>query len=95
MIEYSMMLRRYAGSSRPDVCVFRDEDREKAVREMGRYVDKYGFSVQDHDGRYTIADVTLLAKEPVAGAPVISETPYICIYDENGRRRPERQIGGA
>ncbi|MEG1459724.1 MAG: hypothetical protein RSJ40_10515 [Acetivibrio sp.] len=29
--------------SRPDVCVFYDEDREKAIKEMGKYVEKHGF----------------------------------------------------
>ena len=87
MIEYSVMLRRYAGSSRPDVCVFRDEDREKALRVMEKYVRENGCAVQDKDGRYTISTVSLLEKESIAGAPVISETPYHELFYYDGRRR--------
>jgi hypothetical protein len=76
MIEYSVMLKRFAGSSRPDVCIFRDEDRGKALAEMRKYVRKNGFTVHDSDGTFTIRTVSLVEKEPVAGAPVISEKAY-------------------
>jgi len=82
MVEYHVMLRRFKGSSRPDVCVFRDEDRKKAIREMARYVRENGFSVQDKDGRYTISTVTLLEKEPIAEAPVISELTWHELYEK-------------
>ena len=64
MIEYSVMLERHKGSSRPDVCVFSDYDRETAIAEMGAYCTKNGFTVYDHDGRFTVADIVLVAREP-------------------------------
>lgn len=89
MIEYSVILKRYKGSSRPDVCIFRDEDREKAIKAMRDYDRKNGFSVCDSDGRYTIADIVLEEKEPIAGSPVISEKSYIELFDVYGNRRKE------
>ena len=46
MIEYSVMLERHKGSSRPDVCVFSDYDRETAIAEMGAYCTKNGFTIK-------------------------------------------------
>lgn len=82
MVEYSVILRRHKGSTRPDVCVFRDEDRNKALREMQKYSQKNGFSVHDKDGWFTIADIVLEEKEPIAGAPVISVTPYRELFND-------------
>ena len=67
MIEYSVMLERHKGSSRPDVCIFSDYDRETAIAEMGAYCKKNGFTVKDHDGQFTIADIVLVEKEPIVG----------------------------
>ena len=89
MIEYSVILKRHPGSSRPDVCIFRDEDREKAIAEMLKYARTEGFSVQDKDGRYTISTIELVAREPIYGAPVISRQAYHEIFDHLGRRRDE------
>ena len=76
MVQYSVILKRYDGSARPDVVIFQDEDRDKALKEMRKYRQRNGYSVQDKDGWFTIADIVLVEKEPIAGAPVISETPY-------------------
>ena len=81
MIEYHVMLRRHKGSARPDVCVFRDSDRKTALREMRKYYRENGFTVHDRDGRFTIADITLVEREPIVGAPVISETPYYKLFN--------------
>lgn len=89
MIEYEVILKRGPRSSRPDVCIFRDEDREKAINEMLKYTNKYGFTVLDKDGRYTIANVELVEREPIVGAPVISRKSWIEIFDETGARRKE------
>ena len=51
MVQYSVILKRYEGSSRPDVVVFWDEDREKAISEMRKYVKENGFSVYDQERR--------------------------------------------
>lgn len=82
MVEYSVILKRYKGSTRPDVCVFRDEDRDKALKEMRKYCQRNGFSVHDKDGWFTIADIVLVEKEPIAGAPVISETLYRKLFKD-------------
>ena len=89
MVEYSVMLERHKGSSRPDVCIYSDYDREAALREMRKYVVKNGFTVYDHDGRFTVADVVLVEKEPIVGAPILSETPYIKLFDIYDNRRKE------
>lgn len=89
MVQYSVILKRYEGSSRPDVVVFRDEDREKAISEMRKYVKENGFSVYDHDGRFTIKTVVLEEKEPIAGAPVLSSIPYYKLFDHLDNRLPE------
>lgn len=82
MIEYSVVLKRHKGSNRPDVIVFRDEDRAKAVKEMQKYCKENGFSVKDRDGRFTIADIVLVERETIVGAPIISETPYVELFGE-------------
>lgn len=82
MVEYSVILKRHKGSARPNVCIFRDEDRNKALKEMRRYCKQNGFSVHDRDGWFTIADIVLEEKEPIAGAPIISETPYRALFED-------------
>ena len=89
MKTYYVVLKRHKGSSRPDVIVFYDEDRETAIAEMDKYVRKNGFTVFDADGRFTIATVALVEKEPISGSPVISEMLYHEIFDHLGNRRPE------
>lgn len=86
MIEFSVVLKRHEGSSRSDVIIFRDEDREKAISEMKKYVKENGFTVRDRDGRYTISTVALVEKEPIAGSPVLSITPYHKLFDNFGNR---------
>lgn len=89
MVEYSVILKRFPGSTRPDVCIFRDEDREAAIREMSNYVKKNGFSIHDQDGHFTIASVHLVEKEPIAGAPILSDIPYHQLFDWSGERKKE------
>lgn len=79
MIEYHVMLKR--GTSRPDVCIFRDEDRKLALLEMQKYCKRNGFSIHDKDGWFTIRDIVLVEKEPIAGSPVISEKSYHELFD--------------
>ncbi len=86
MIQYSVVLKRYEGTSRSDVIVYRDEDREKAISEMQKYVKTNGFTVHDKDGTFTIKTITLVAKEPIAGSPILSEIPYHKLFDHLGNR---------
>ena len=87
MVEYSVMLKRHRGSSRPDVCIFRDENRDVAIREMAKYVKENGFRIHDRDGWFTVVDVVLVEKEPIVGSPVISATSYCELFDAYGNRR--------
>lgn len=87
MVEYSVMLKRYPGSSRPDACIYQDEDRDKAIEEMRRYCKRYGFTVEDRDGRFTIANILLVEKEPIAGSPVLSVKGYSDLFDIYDNRK--------
>ena len=82
VIEYSVVLKRWRGSSRPDVYIFSSEDREAALKAMRKYSKEEGFSIRDPDGRHTIANIVLIEKEPIAGSPIISETSYIELFDD-------------
>ena len=82
MVEYSVLLKRWPGSSRPDVYIFSSEEREAALKAMWKYSKEEGFSIRDPDGRHTIANILLIEKEPIAGSPIISETPYIDLFDD-------------
>ena len=81
MIEYWVMLKRGI-STKPDVCIFRGEDRDLAIKEMHKYCKQNGFTVQDREGRFTIADIVLVEREPVVNAPIISETPYRFLFSD-------------
>ena len=89
MVEYHVILKRFKGSTRPDVCIFSDEDREVALREMARYCKQHGFTVQDRDGTYTIESIHLGAKERIVGAPILSDIPWHELFDECGNRKPD------
>lgn len=80
MVEYWVMLKRGI-STKPDVCIFRDENRELAIKEMHKYCQQNGFTIQDREGRFTIADIVLVEREPVVNEPIISETPYIELFE--------------
>lgn len=82
MVEYSVVLKRHRGSTRPNATLFRDEDRDVALRMMRKYVKENGFTILDHDGRFTIADVLLVAQEPIVGAPVLSVTTYHELFED-------------
>lgn len=64
-------------------CIFYDEDREKALKEMNKYVKRYGFVTPDR--KYTVKNVVL--RERTSTGDVISITPYVEIFDIDGRRR--------
>ena len=73
MIEYYVILRRRAR----DVCVFRDEDKQKAVAFMRDYVKRNGFTIVEKDGRFTVSDVVLSVRESIVNGRVLSETSYV------------------
>lgn len=42
---YDVILKRHNGSSRPDVCIFYDEDKELAIAAMANYDRKNAFTI--------------------------------------------------
>lgn len=71
-------------SSRPDVILFYDEDREEAIKFMAKYAKKHGFTIDDKDGTFTIADIILRERESTG--TVIRETKYRELFDCLERR---------
>lgn len=57
--------------------IFYDEDRNKALKEMQKYVDSHGFTTPDK--KYTIENVVLRKRESTG--EVISITPYCELFD--------------
>lgn len=86
-IIYDVVAKRHRGSSQNDVVLFYDEDREKAIKFIGDYDKKNGFTITEKGGRSTIANIIL--RERKSTGEVISETPYIKLFDELGNRRKE------
>lgn len=71
------------------ICIFYDEDKEKALSEMQKYVSKYGFVTPD--GKNTVADVVLRERESTG--KVISITSFHDLFNPvTGKRiySPER-----
>lgn len=65
--------------SHRNVVLFYDENRESAIEYMRKYVKQYGFSKTSNKGTESIADIVLRERE--ATGTVISETPYIELFD--------------
>ena len=76
---FDVILKRYEGSTKPNTCIFYDEDREVAIEEMKKYVNKNGFTIAEGKNIFTIADVIL--KERESTGKVISETSYCKIFN--------------
>ena len=76
---YDVILKRHNGSSRHNVCIFYDEDKELAIDAMANYCKKNGFSIIEKDGRFSIADI-IIRKRKYTGE-IISETSYHKIFD--------------
>ena len=79
LFRWKVMLKRHRPSARPDVCIFYDDDRNLALKEMQKYVKKNGFTIYDKDGRFSIADVLLVQCR--LNGEVISTTPYCKPFD--------------
>ena len=59
------------------ICIFYDEDRNRALKEMQKYVKINGFVTPDK--QYTVSDVVL--RERKATGEVISITPYHKLFN--------------
>ena len=82
---YDVVAKRHKGSSQSDVVLFYDEDKEKAIKFMGNYNKKNGFTIEEKNGKFTISNIILRERERTG--KVISETPYINLFDVCGNRR--------
>lgn len=58
-------------------CIFYDENRNKALEEMQKYVNNHGFTTPDK--KFTIENVVLRERESTG--KVISITPYYELFD--------------
>lgn len=76
---WKVVLKRHRPSTRPDVCVFFDEDRNIALKGMQKYVKSNGFSITEKIGCFSIADV-LLVQCRLTGE-IIGTTPYCMLFD--------------
>lgn len=76
-IIYDVVVKRHHTGN--TVCLFYDEDREKAIDYMEKYRKRNGFSIEEKGKRYSIADLILRERE--ATGKVISETPYHKLFD--------------
>ena len=59
------------------ICIYYDEDRKKALKEMQKYVKQNGFVTPDK--KFTVADVVLRERE--ATGREISITPYCKLFN--------------
>lgn len=59
------------------ICIFYDEDKKRALKEMQKYVKQNGFVTPDK--QFTVADVVL--RERKATGEVISITPYHKLFN--------------
>lgn len=59
------------------ICIFYDEDKKKALKEMQKYVKRQGFTTPDR--QFTVADVVL--RKRAATGNVISITSYHELFD--------------
>lgn len=59
------------------ICVFYDEDKKRALKEMQKYVKQNGFVTPDK--QFTVADVVL--RERKSTGEVISITPYHKLFN--------------
>ena len=91
-IIYDVIAKRHSGNSRPYVVLFYDEDKETAIKFMGKYDKQNGFTITEKDGRFTIADIIL--RERTSTGEEISRKSYIEIFDECGKRRKDEQAIG-
>lgn len=59
------------------MCLFYDENRNKALKEMQKYVKGHGFTTPD--GKFTVTDVVLRERKPTGEE--ISITPYHKLFN--------------
>lgn len=75
---YDVIVKHHT-DSKPNTCLFYDDDREEAIEYMRKYVNNHGFTIDEKEGTYTIADLILRERESTG--KTISETPYHELFD--------------
>lgn len=83
-IIYDVIAKRHKGSPRPDIVLFYDEDREEAIKFMSQYRRKHGFTIEEKEGRFSIADLILRERESTG--KLISETQYCKLFNVFDKR---------
>lgn len=73
------------GGNQPNACFFYDEDREAVIREIKKYCDKNGFSIQTGKGTFSIRNL-ILSKETLTGE-ILEQTPYCELFDVYGNKK--------
>ena len=81
---YDVIAKRHRGSSQSDVILFYDEDKEKAINYMETYNKKHGFSIDEKEGTFSIADIILRERKPTGEE--ISRTSYRELFNVYGKR---------
>lgn len=79
IFRYKVVLERNSSLGVPDVCIFYDENRCVALKEMQKYVKANGFTITEKRGRFSVADV-LLVKCKLTGE-IVSKTPYCKLFN--------------
>lgn len=90
MIVYDVIATRFHPGIRPEVVLFYDEDKEKAIKFMNDHMKKNGYSISETDGRFPIADIIL--RERTGTGEEISRRPYKDFFDVYGNRLKEEQV---
>lgn len=82
---YDVIAKRHKGSSKPNICLFYDFDKEEAIKYMRNYVKKHGFSIDEKGKTYTIADIILSERESTG--KTLSNTSYHELFNVFGKRK--------
>ena len=83
MMIYEVIAVRYT-TSRQNVILYYDEDKEKAIEYMRKYVKSNGFSIKDKDGCFSIANVVI--RERKSTGEEIGRQSYRELFDIFGKR---------
>ena len=93
---FDVLLKRYNPSilhpslfpnyqEKTSIVIYYDDNKEKAISEMKKYVDKNGFSYKTDKGTFSVADVILRERESTG--KTIKETSYCEIFNTITKER--------
>ena len=84
MMIYDVIAVRYKPNNRPDVVLFYDENREMALKYMRKYVKSNGFSIENKDRMFSVANIVL--RERTSTGEEIGRQSYRELFDILGKR---------